>query len=108
MTDVGDRPEPATLDKIHFWMGGSLPNTFSAWAQEQIGSPWFPLRRMVPAIVTAVLWVALASVSGRSLTHLLLVVSLPMSLALAGVFVFRDRLRRRELRRYRGIEDGSA
>lgn len=93
-------PEPTTSDKIHFWMGGSLPNTFGAWAREQIRSRWFPLRRMVPTVATAMLCVALASGSSKSLTYLLLVTSLPLTIALVGVFVFQDRMRRRELRRY--------
>ena len=93
-------PEPTTLDKVHFWMGGSIPNTFNAWAQERIRSKWFPLRRMVPVVVTAALWFVFALASDRSLTYLLLVATLPIFIGLPATFVFRDRLRRRALRRY--------
>lgn len=94
-------PEPPTSGKVRFWLGGSLPGAFSVWAEGQIRSPWFPLRRMVPAVVVAAMSVALASFSGRSLTPLLGTASLALSVALIAVFAFRERVRRRELRRYR-------
>jgi hypothetical protein len=93
-------PEPKTPDKIRFWLGGSVPLAFDAWARDRIRSRWFPLRRMAPAAATAVMWIALNSISGRGLGYPLLTVALPLLLALVGVYVFRDRMRRRELRRY--------
>lgn len=93
--------DPTTADKLWFWMGGSLPSAFSAWVEGQIRSRWFPLRRMAPAVVTAVLWVTISLVSGRSLTYVLLGATLAISIGLAASFVFRDRLRSRALRRYR-------
>lgn len=93
-------PEPATPDKIYFWLGGRLPNTFNAWVEEEIRSKWFPLRRMTPAALTVVTWIAVVLASERSLTYLLLVAAVPILLGVVASFLFRDRLRRRALRRY--------
>lgn len=100
---IGD-PEPRTSDKIYFWLGGSLPDTFSAWARARIRSTWFPLRRMVPVIVVAAMWFAFSLDSDRSLGYRLSLAGLPILIALVGTFMFRDRMRRRELRRYQTRE----
>ncbi len=78
-----------------------MPNTFNAWAQERIQSPWFPLRRMVPIVVVAAMAFAFSLGEGESPAYVLVVASLPVLIGLVGVFVFRDRMRRRALRRYR-------
>lgn len=102
MSDVqpADEAGPPVSDKIHFWLGGRLPITLGAWVQEQIQSRWFPLRRMV-AVVPAVVIVTIANLGrDKSLSYVLLFAIFPILIGLAAVFVFRDRLRRKELRRY--------
>jgi hypothetical protein len=64
--------EPTTYDKIYFWLGlGRLPRAFNAWAQEQIRSRWFPLRRMAPGIVWVPMWLVFSIDTGRSFIHYL-------------------------------------
>jgi hypothetical protein len=92
--------EPSTSDKVYFWLGRPIPNVFSAWAEQRIRSKWFPLRGIPLVVVMTVIWFAVALVSGRSRTYLLQIASLPILVALAANFLFRDRMRRRELRRY--------
>ncbi len=112
MSDTRDtsNTEPSMPHKIHFWLGGSLPSTFSRWVQERIRSRWFPLRRIVPVVVVAAMWFAFSLDSGRSPTYLLVVASLPILLAVVAVFALRDRIRRRDLQRYQtpGVDESAS
>jgi hypothetical protein len=112
MSDVQGRhpPKPSTSEKIHFWLGGSLPMEFNAWAQERIRSRWFPLRRLIPVVAGVVTFLAGLLYEGTSLFHSLRIVAPGILLGLAWAFLFRNRIRRRQLRRYQisTPHDGSA
>lgn len=56
---------------------------------------------MAPVVAVALIWVVFSLDSGKRLADLLQAASLPVLIALIGVFVFQDHMRRRELRRYR-------
>lgn len=93
-------PEPTVSGKVHFWMGGAVPTTLSAWAREQIRSRWFPLRRLTGPVVIIAFNTGLAALSDRSVVRSLQAGGVVLAVVLVGVFVFRDRLRDRDIRRY--------
>lgn len=93
--------EPRTYDKIYFWLGlGRLPSAFNVWVQEQIRSPWFPFRRMVPIVSILAMFLLLRLGRGSALLDALPVATLVIAIHLVWAFVFRDRIRSKELSRY--------
>ncbi len=92
--------EPGTYDKVYFWLGGLLPES-NAWAQAQIRSRGFPLKRAAPVIATVLTFYLVGELTQGGVDIDSLRVVIPaMVVAVVGTNVFGERMRRREMRRY--------